>query len=151
MIQIQLILFTKQNGFMQLAGLGLGSTGIQTNQMHLLWELVVRTHYHPDKWIMVIQEIYPTQGYRIFRCHGVAYQACDWKKKLKLTANLKKAFFPDFAQKKWLTLLEAQISAYIEVKDHKRLFLVVFGIFVTFFITLLVCKSDLSNMHTYRN
>ena len=50
-------------------------------------------------------------------------QACDWKKNLKLTANLKKAYFSDFAQKKWLTSLEAQISAFFEVKDHKKLVL----------------------------
>ena len=28
------------------------------------------------------------------------YQACDWKKILKLTAELKKAYFSDIAQKK---------------------------------------------------
>ena len=69
-----------------------------------------------------------------------SYQACDWKKKFKLTANIKKAYFSDIAQKKWLTSLEAQIYAFFEVKDHKRLVLniifVVFGIFVTFLITL---------------
>ena len=30
----------------------------------------------------------------------MSYQACDWKKKFKLTANLKKAYFSDIAQKK---------------------------------------------------
>ena len=39
------------------------------------------------------------------------------EKKFKLTANLKKAYFSDIAQKKWFTLLEAQISAFFEVKD----------------------------------
>ena len=51
------------------------------------------------------------------------FQACDWKKDLKLNANLKKAYFSDIAQKKWLTSLEAQISAFFRVKDHKRLVL----------------------------
>ena len=77
------------------------------------------------------------------------------EKKFKLTANLKKAYFSNLAQKKWLTTLEAKISAFFRVKDHKRLVLntifVVFGVFGTYLIRLLVCKSDLSNMHTYRN
>ena len=44
------------------------------------------------------------------------------EKKLKLTAKLKEAYFSDIAQKKWLTYLEAQISAFFLVKHHKRLF-----------------------------
>ena len=40
---------------------------------------------------------------------------------LLLSAEFKKAYFSDIARKKWLTLLEAQISAFLEVKDHKRL------------------------------
>ena len=45
------------------------------------------------------------------------------KKKVKLSANLKKAYFSDLAQKELLTTLEAKISAFFRVKDHKRLVL----------------------------
>ena len=73
----------------------------------------------------------------------------------KKILSLKKSYFSDLVQIKWLTTLEAKNSAFFRVKDHKRLVLnttfVVFVIFRTFLISLLVCKSDLSDMHTYRN
>ena len=62
------------------------------------------------------------------------------KKNLSLLPTSKKLTFLILPRKRWLTLLEAQIYAFFEVKDHKRLVLniifVVFGIFVTFLITL---------------
>ena len=76
------------------------------------------------------------------------FQAYDWKKFWKLTAELERAYFSDIALKKKVRSTEFRI---FEVKDHKRLVLntifCCFWEFVTFSITLLVCKSNFRNMH----
>ena len=51
------------------------------------------------------------------------HKACDWKKICSLLPTSKKLTFPILPRKKWLTLLEAHISAFFEVRDHKRLVL----------------------------
>ena len=120
-----------------------------TNTLHSLANLPsTQSHISIPMYIKIVEHDWLPTYKAIYK-----FQACDWEKNFKLTANLKKAYFSDLAQKKWLTYLEAQISAFFRVKDHKTLVLnttfVVFGIFGTVVIALLVCKSDLSNMHTY--
>ena len=68
---------------------------------------------------------------------------------LSLLPNTKKLTFLILPRKK----VRSTDFRLFEVKDHQRLvlFVVVSGIFVTFLITLLVCKSNFRNMHIYRN
>ena len=43
------------------------------------------------------------------------------EKKIKLTVNLKKAYFSDIAQKKMVRIVRSTEVTCFEVKDHKRL------------------------------
>ena len=67
------------------------------------------------------------------------FQACDWKNFLKLTVKLKKAYVSGIGQIKLAYIVGGTGTGF--------LFCVVSGIFVTFSITLLVCKSNFSHSH----